>query len=66
MAKKHSSLTVTTIAYVGGALVLAPMTLWMSSHFDLTRVSAGAWWSLVYMAIFPAVIAYLIYYYALT
>ena len=62
---KHSSLTVNTIAYAGGGLALAPMTIWLGLKFDLSRVSAAAWWSLIYMAVFAAVIAYLIYYYAL-
>jgi drug/metabolite transporter (DMT)-like permease len=55
-----------TIAYVGGALALAPITIWMGWNFEFTKVSAPAWWGLIYMAIFPAVFAYLIYYYALT
>jgi drug/metabolite transporter (DMT)-like permease len=66
IATKYSSLTVNTIAYAGGGLALAPMTLWLGLKFDFGRVSAAAWWSLIYMAVFAAVIAYLIYYYALT
>jgi drug/metabolite transporter (DMT)-like permease len=64
--QRHSGLTAMTIAYVGGAIALAPVTIWMGSHFDLSRVSAAAWLSVIYMALFSAVIAYLIYYYALT
>jgi drug/metabolite transporter (DMT)-like permease len=64
--QRHSGLTAITVAYVGGAIALAPVTVWMGSRFDLARVSAAAWLSLIYMAVFSAVIAYLIYYYALT
>jgi drug/metabolite transporter (DMT)-like permease len=64
--QRHSGLTAMTIAYVGGAIALAPMTIWMGSRFEFGKVSSAAWLSLVYMAIFAAVIAYLIYYYALT
>jgi drug/metabolite transporter (DMT)-like permease len=64
--KRHSSLTPIAIAYVGGAVALAPMTIWMGWHFEFAKVSAAGWWGLVYMALFSAVIAYLIYYYALT
>ncbi len=64
--QRHTGLTAMTIAYVGGAVALAPMTIRMCSRFDLSKVSAAAWLSLIYMAVFAAVLAYLIYYYALT
>jgi len=63
---RHSSVTVNTFAYVGGAVALSPVTVWQSWHFPFSQVSAGAWASLIYMALFPSVIAYLIFYYALT
>jgi len=66
ITQRFGSLTVNTIAYVGGALVLAPLTLWTGWHFGYSRVSAAAWASVIFMAIFPAVLASLIYYYALT
>lgn len=66
ITQRFGSLTVNTIAYVSGAIVLAPLTLWSSAHFDYARVSAAAWASLIFMAIFPAVLSTLIFYYALT
>jgi drug/metabolite transporter (DMT)-like permease len=60
------SITVNTFGYVGCAVVLAPVTIWEATRFDLSSVSAGAWASLLYMAVFPSVICYTIYYYALT
>ncbi len=66
VTQRHSTLAPITIAYVGGAIVLAPMTIWTGRHFQFAGVSAAAWFGLVYMALFSALIAYLIYYYALT
>ena len=62
---RFSSVTVNTFAYVGGALALAPVVLWRASHHALENVSSAAWLSMLYMALFPSVLAYLIYYYAL-
>jgi len=62
---RHSTITVNTFSYVGGALALAPITLWQARGFAFTGVSMTAWISLAYMAIFPSVICYLIYYRAL-
>jgi drug/metabolite transporter (DMT)-like permease len=65
LTKVYGSLAINSIAYSSGALVLAPMTLWLGWHFDFKRASAAAWWSLLYMALFGSVLAYLIYNYAL-
>jgi len=66
VSSRHSSITVNTFSYVSGALALAPLTLWMGHDFPFERVSVLGWTSLAYMALFPSVICYLIYYYALT
>jgi drug/metabolite transporter (DMT)-like permease len=62
----HSSATVNTFAYAGGAIVLAPMTIWQATIFPLSHISATGWMCALYMALFPSIAAYLIYYYALT
>lgn len=62
---RHSSVTVNTFAYVGGALALSPLTVWQAAQFPFAHVSAQAWASLTYMALFGSVLSYLIYYYAL-
>ena len=49
-AKQHGSIAVNTVAYIGGALFMAPYTIWHS---------------VFYMALGPSVVCYLIYYYAL-
>jgi drug/metabolite transporter (DMT)-like permease len=62
---RHSSITVNTFAYVGGAIALAPVVIWQGHSFSYRSVSLAGWSSLLYMALFPSVICYLIYYYAL-
>jgi drug/metabolite transporter (DMT)-like permease len=62
----YSSITVNGISYMGGALVLAPIIAWRAPAFAFAQVTTAGWCSLVYMAIFPSVICYLIYYHALT
>jgi drug/metabolite transporter (DMT)-like permease len=66
LTRTYSSATVNTFAYVGGAIVLAPMTIWQATIFPLSRISTAGWMCAVYMALFPSIAAYLIYYYALT
>jgi drug/metabolite transporter (DMT)-like permease len=63
--KLYSSVAVNGIAYMGGAALLAPVILWQGRGFSFAHVSAAGWSSLLYMAVFPSVICYLIYYYAL-
>jgi drug/metabolite transporter (DMT)-like permease len=62
---RHSSVTVNAFAYVGGALALAPLVAWQGRTFSYGLVSTLGWSSLIYMALFPSVISYLIYGYAL-
>jgi drug/metabolite transporter (DMT)-like permease len=64
--QRHNPVTVTSFAYVGGAVALAPFTVWQGSRFAFESVSAAGWFGLVYMAVFPSLVCYLIYYYALT
>jgi len=66
VTQRFSSVTVNAFAYVGGALALAPVILWGALRHALAHISAAAWLSMLYMALFPSVLAYLIYYYALT
>ena len=64
-ANQFGTITVNTFAYVGGALLLAPVTLWQATGFGFRAVPLSAWAAVVYMALLPSVICYLIYYYAL-
>lgn len=64
-ARRLSTVTVNTFAYVGGALAMSPVTLWQSAGFSFGRVSVLAWACLLYMALVSSVSCYLIFYYAL-
>jgi drug/metabolite transporter (DMT)-like permease len=64
-AGKYGSIAVMTVAYVGAALMVSPLTIWLVSHFPLAAAPPAAWFALIYMAAGPSVTCYLIYYYAL-
>ena len=59
-------ITLNTFAYVGSGLALLPLTLWYGARFSFEAVTWSGWACLFYMAMFPSVLCYLIYYYALT
>jgi drug/metabolite transporter (DMT)-like permease len=62
---RFSNITLNTFAYGGAGLALIPITLWAARPVHLATVSIAAWASIAYMAVFPSVVCYLIYYYAL-
>jgi len=66
VTKRHDSNTVNTFAYVCGAILLLPLIIWRGAGVDFSAVRGSAWVSLFYMAAFPSVLCYLIFYYALT
>lgn len=66
VTRRYTSITVNTFAYVSGAILLAPITIWQASIHPLSHVSLTGWACAFYMALCPSVLAYLIYYYALT
>ena len=66
ISTRHSPVTVNAWCYFSGALALAPSTLWEARDFAFARVSVAAWLCLLFMALFPSTICYLIYSYALT
>ncbi len=62
---RYGPLTLTAIAYVGGGLLFQPV-VWLGYRgFDWGAVPAAGWWALLYMALLPAVVGYLIYFWAL-
>lgn len=65
LSTRHGPLTVNTFAYASGSLALLPAIAWQASGFDFAKVSLVAWLCLLYMALFPSVVCYLIFYYAL-
>lgn len=66
VSTRHTSITVNTFAYMSAAVAMAPVALWQGRDFAFSNVTAGGWLALLYMALFPSVICYLIFYYALT
>ncbi len=63
---RHDALTVNTVGYAAGALAGMPLLVWAGRTFDFGAVSAGGWTMMVYMALFPSVLCYMIFYHALT
>ena len=57
--------TLTIYTCFGGALLMAPATVWAAERFDFHRVSVAGWLCAVYMALFSSVVCYLIFYYLL-
>lgn len=66
VTQRHDSITMNTFAYTGGAVLVLPLVAWEARHFDFGAVSIAGWLSLLYMALFSSVAAYIIYNYALT
>lgn len=65
LAGELGTVTLNTFAFVGGGFLLLPVTLWGLFHYDFTRVSLTAWGGVLYMSIFPSIVGYLIFSYAL-
>lgn len=64
--ESHGTVVVNGFAFMGGAALLAPVIVWQAPSFPFAHISAAGWSSLVYMAVFPSAVCYLIYYHALT
>ena len=64
---RYGPVTVSTFSYVSGAIALLPVALYfpLTQSFRFEAVAGAGWAALIYMAVFPAVIGYIIYYYAL-
>lgn len=65
-AESYGTILVNGFAFMGGAVLLAPILAWQAPGFPFAHVSVEGWSSLVYMAVFPSAVCYLIYYHALT
>ncbi len=59
------SVTVNAFIFGFGAVLLAPVVAWQGAGFDFGRISTPGWLSILYMALFPSLISYLIFYHAL-
>lgn len=65
-ATRHGALTMNAFAYVGGAVVLAPVTLSEGAVFNFGSVTAAGWGGLLYMVVFSSIVGHTIYAWALT
>jgi drug/metabolite transporter (DMT)-like permease len=65
LRSRFDGLTLNTFAYAGSGVALLPLTLWQASGFPFAGVSFTGWAALVFMAIFPALVCYMIYHHAL-
>jgi drug/metabolite transporter (DMT)-like permease len=66
VAHSFSSVTLNAFAYVGGGILLLPLTISQARQVSLEKVTPAAWLSVLYMALVASVLCYLIYYHALT
>ncbi|MBK5292874.1 MAG: EamA family transporter [Acidobacteriia bacterium] len=65
IVSRYDGLTVNTFAYVGSGVILSPITLWYGFQFNFAAVTWAGWTALLYMAVFPSLLCYMIYYHAL-
>ncbi|MBV8819089.1 MAG: DMT family transporter [Acidobacteriaceae bacterium] len=63
ISHRYGGITVNTICYASGGLCFAPLLLFQDFHYS--RVSVLGWCSVLYMAAFSSVLAYLIFYHAI-
>lgn len=63
--RNHSSITINAFAYVGGSLLLMPAVYLVGGGADFAGISTASWLILGYMAVFPSVVCYVGYFYAL-
>lgn len=63
--EQYGAVVLNSLAYVSGAILLQPV-IWLAySDFSFASVPSEGWWAVTYMAVFPSVLGYLIYYWAL-
>jgi drug/metabolite transporter (DMT)-like permease len=65
MRDRYGAVVLNSLAYVSGALLLQPIIWIVYSDVSLTSIPTDGWLAVAYMAIFPSVLGYLIYYWVL-
>jgi drug/metabolite transporter (DMT)-like permease len=63
--QQHHGMVMTTFAYVVGFFLLAPFMWFQSRTYDISTLSQHAIWSIAYIVIFPSVIAFVLFHWAL-
>ncbi len=64
-AESYNTVVVNGFAFMGGAAILTPIIAWQATTFSFAHISPVGWGSLMYMAIFPSAVCYLIYFHAI-
>jgi len=65
LVQKYGAIRVTAYALASGSLVYLPIGLFFAMRYDYSQATAGAWWSVVYMAIGLSLIVYVLWYWVL-
>ncbi len=65
LVQKYGAMRVTAYALSFGTILYVPFGLYASAQVDYSRVTAGAWLSVLYMAIGISVAAYVLWYWVL-
>lgn len=65
MTRRHGPVVVNAFAFLAGAAASMPLLHYAGRGFPWAEVPPTGWLAMVYMALFPSVICYLIYYHAL-
>lgn len=65
MRDRYGAVVLNSLAYVSGGLLLQPVIWFGYSDVSLMAIPRDGWLAVAYMAIFPSVLGYLIYYWAL-
>jgi len=65
MVRKYGAIRVTAYAFSFGTILYFPFGLYKALNFEYTSIPAGAWWSIIYMAVGMSVFAYVIWYWLL-
>jgi len=66
VTRSLGAIPVTAAAYIASAISLLPIGLWQARRVDFSVIATAGWLTLLYMAVFPSVVCYLIYYHALS
>jgi drug/metabolite transporter (DMT)-like permease len=64
-ATEFGIITVNAFAFLGATILVLPYTVWALNRHGIQKVSLKAWLSVLYMGLFPSILAYFIYVYAL-
>lgn len=65
MRDRYGAVVLNSLAYVSGGILLQPVIWIVYSDVQFSSIPSNAWMAVTYMAIFPSVLGYLIFYWAL-